>query len=57
MNEENGKVAALKRKLLTRAKPAGKPDLSKGLSTGSTMMNLASTGLPNVGLIPGVTIF
>ncbi len=42
----------LKQQLRTEHKPK-RIDWAKGLSTGSTLLNLACTGRPNVGLLPG----
>lgn len=44
---------ALKKKLLTRPKSPLAPDYRAGLSTGSTLLNLAMTGRTGVGFVPG----
>lgn len=42
----------IKQKLRTKKATAG-PDFTNALSTGSTLLNLAYTGRPNVGYVPG----
>jgi RecA/RadA recombinase len=41
------------KKILTTKRKKAPIDLKSALSTGSTLLNLASTGDPNVGIIPG----
>ena len=45
-------IKKLKKKLLTKSKQEKLP-FKKGLSTGSTLLNLACSGRPSVGLLPG----
>lgn len=42
---------------ITKRKPAEKVDFKAGLSTGSTLLNLACTGRTNVGFLPGCFYF
>lgn len=48
---------ALKKKLRTKAEPPPAADYALGLSTGSTLLNLACSGRRTVGFVPGSFIF
>lgn len=49
---EDAEVEAVKQKLLKK-RAIEPPDFAGGLSTGSTLLNLACTGRPGVGFVPG----